>query len=95
MGSPPVFFIHNRRGFGPEDCDTGWFRFVDDPVLAVRVFDGCAFNNHHWTFYAATTDVEYTITITDTATDRVREYRDSAGHPFDAVVDTEAFATCP
>ena len=30
-----------------------------------KVLDGCGINGHYWVFAAATTDLEYTLTVTD------------------------------
>ncbi len=42
---------------------------------------------------AATTDVEYTLSVTDTVTGVTREYFNPSGRASPAVIDT--FATCP
>lgn len=60
----------------------------------VKVLDGCAFNDHFWVFSAATTDVEYTLQVTDTASGEVREYFNALGVAAPALTDTSAFATC-
>ena len=59
------------------------------------MLDGCAFNDHFWVFAAAATDVEYTLTVTDSTTGDSLTYGNELGMPAPAVVDTTAFATCP
>jgi hypothetical protein len=46
-------------------------------------------------FYAATTNVEYELTVTDTGSDRSRSYINPFGTPFESVTDTQVFATSP
>jgi hypothetical protein len=62
--------------------------------MLVKVLDGCALNGRYWVFSAATTDVEYTLRITDTETGDVREYWNPLGSAAAALTDTGAFATC-
>jgi hypothetical protein len=61
----------------------------------VKVLDGCASNGHYWVFAAATTNVEYTLRVTDVLTGDVREYLNPLGNSSPAVTDTAAFAGCP
>jgi hypothetical protein len=72
-----------------------WFFSADNWELMVKVLDGCGLNGHFWVFHAATTNVEYTLTVTDTATGEVKRYDNPLGRRAPAVTDTEAFATCP
>jgi hypothetical protein len=46
-------------------------------------------------FSAATTNVQYTLTVTDTVTGQVKTYQNQAGQAAAALADTNAFATCP
>ena len=61
----------------------------------VKVLDGCGVNGHYWVFAAATTNVEYTLRVEDTATGHVRRYENPLGVSSPAVTDTMAFAGCP
>ena len=80
--------------------DTGNFFFFssDNMEFLIKVLDGVngtnAFGNF-WVFHAATTNVEYTLRVTDTATGATKTYGDPLGSSFPAVTDTQAFATCP
>lgn len=86
-GGQPVH-IGNVKG------DTPYFFFqADNQELLVRVFDGCSTNDHFWVFAASLTDVEYTITVTDTQTGASKIYDKPLSSP--AITDTSAFATCP
>ena len=77
--------------------DSGLFYFFDPDnwEMLVKMVDGCGFNDHYWFFLAATTNVEYTVTVTDTTTGLSKEYTNSLGVSSPAVTDTEAFAVCP
>ena len=51
------------------DNSSGLFYFLDpnDIDLVIQMLDGCTDNNNFWVFFASTaTNVEYTLTVTDT-----------------------------
>jgi hypothetical protein len=77
--------------------DSGLFYFFqpDNIEMIAKVLDGCGTNDRFWVFAAATTNVEYTITVTDTETQQVKSYFNPLGNPAPAITDTGAFATCP
>ncbi|MEO6195223.1 MAG: hypothetical protein ABIS20_19565 [Thermoanaerobaculia bacterium] len=60
----------------PITADTGVFWFVDatNLELMIKVLDGRGVNGHFWVFYGALSDLEYTITVTDTETGERRTY---------------------
>jgi len=72
--------------------DTGhfWFFSASNVELVIKVLDGRAFNNKYWVFFGALSDVEYTITVTDTSTGAVRTYFNPAGR-LASIADTSAF----
>jgi hypothetical protein len=76
-----------------DDSGLFWFFAETNWELQVKVLDGCALNGSFWVFSAATTDVAYTMTVTDTETGEVRDYPSPAGAA-QALADTSAFATC-
>src|SRR5262249_50058139 len=80
----------------PLTGDTGafWFFSANNLELVVKVVDGRAFNNFFWVFYGALSNVEYTLTVTDTATGAVRSYSNPQG-PRASVSDTSAFPGGP
>jgi len=89
-----------RRGTGhayPLTGDSGLFWFFDDANLEVlvKVVNACAGFSRHWVYAGATTDVEYTLTATDTASGRSRSYFNPLGRRAAAITDSDAFATCP
>jgi plastocyanin len=78
--------------------DSGLFYFLDptNVEFLVKVLNGCGFQNpHYWVFFAATTTVEFTVTVTDSDFGFQRHYHNDFGHPANAITDTRAFATCP
>lgn len=89
-----------HRGTGhayPLTSDSGLFWFFTDSNLEVlvKVVNACAGFSRHWVYAAATTDVEYTLTATDTDTGRSRRYFNPLGRRSPAITDSDAFATCP
>ncbi|MEM1203821.1 MAG: SGNH/GDSL hydrolase family protein [Acidobacteriota bacterium] len=76
----------------PQTGDTGFFWFFDEKnlELVVKVLDGTASNGNFWVFYGALSDVEYTLTITDSETGRRRIYENPSGN-LASVGDTGAF----
>ncbi len=75
--------------------DSGLFHFFepgDNWEVLVKVLDGCPVNGHVWVFGASTTDLGYTMRVTDTVTTEVREYGNEPGTPASAIADAMAFA---
>lgn len=86
-------------GFGkavPFTADSGlfWFFGPGNLEMLIKIVDGCALNQRYWVYAGATTDVAYTLTVTDTWTDVEREYSNTLGHRAPAITDSGAFATC-
>lgn len=77
--------------------DSGLFYFLDRDnwEVLIKVLDGCERNGHFWVFFAAVTNVEYTLTVVDAHTGEPRTWTNPAGTPSPAVTDTRAFAACP
>jgi hypothetical protein len=67
-----------------------WFFGPDNLELMVKVLDGRAVNGKYWVFYGALSDVEYTLTVTDTETGQRRMYHNPRG-TLASAADTEAF----
>ena len=76
----------------PGTGDTGYFWFFDETnfELAVKILDGTPVNGKHWVFWGALSDVEYTLTVIDTLTLNVKEYRNPRGRVCGGA-DTSAF----
>jgi hypothetical protein len=76
----------------PLTGDTGWFWFFDDDnlELMIKVLDGRGVNGNYWVFYGALSDVEYTITVRNTATGAIKSYFNPQRN-LASVADTSAF----
>jgi len=81
-------------GTASDDSGLFWFFAPGNWELLVKVLDGCAVNGHHWVFAAATTTVEYTLTVTDTRTGEVWTRRNPPGRASPSVTDTTALREC-
>ncbi len=71
-----------------------WFFAPANPELLIKVLDGCTVNQRFWVFYAATTNVYFTVTIKDNQTGQSRQYTNSANTAAKPLQDTAAFP-CP
>ena len=62
--------------------ETGTFAFFDPQAvdLVVKVLDGRALTGKFWFFYGALSNVEYTITLTDTVTGSSKQYHNAQGN---------------
>ena len=77
----------------PLTADTGalWFFNPNNLELILKVLDGRAVNGHFWVFFGGLSDVEYTLTVTDTATGKEKTYHNPPGR-LASQADTSAFA---
>lgn len=77
--------------------DSGIFWFFDENnwELMVKVIDGCTLNDRFWVFGAASTNVEYTLTITRVENGAKRSYFNAKGQASPAITDTTAFPCDP
>jgi hypothetical protein len=85
------------RAVRPRADDSGlfWFFQPDNWEMLVKVLDGCSINDHHWLLFAATTDIGYTVRVTDTERGLFRTWDRPPGEATPAITDITAFATCP
>jgi len=72
------------------DTGTFWFFSPDSVEVVDKVVDGRALDSSFWFFYGALSNVEYWLTVTDTATGLARRYYNPAGQ-MASVGDTTAF----
>jgi ELWxxDGT repeat protein len=87
--------FNNRTGQGTAVAITGdtgyfWFFNANNIEAVLKVLDGTSLNGHFWVFYGALSNVEYTLTVTDTTNGKVKTYRNPQGQ-FASVADTSAF----
>jgi len=73
-----------------------WFFSSDNVELVVKVLDACTLAGFecYWVFAAGLTNVEVTLTVTDTVADEQRVYSNRMGETFEPIQDTAAFDTC-
>jgi hypothetical protein len=77
-----------------DDSGYLWF-FTDSNIEAVvKVLNGCALNQHFWVFAGGLTNVETTITVTDTQTGKMKTYTNPQNKAFQPIQDTSALP-CP
>ena len=76
----------------PQTADTGafWFFAQTNLELIVKALDGRQFNGNWWIFYGALSNVEYTITVTDSVTGLQKVYFNPSTN-FASIGDTDAF----
>ena len=75
---------------GSERTGFFWFFRPTNFELVVKILDGTPVNGRIWVFYGATTDVGYTIEVTDTVTGAEKTYESLPG-TFCGRADTGAF----
>jgi hypothetical protein len=83
------------RAFARTDS-SGEFSFftADNLEILVKVINGCPVNDRYWVFFSATTNVAFTLTVTDTVTGDSINYANPQGMIALPVADTDAFDTC-
>jgi hypothetical protein len=67
-----------------------WFFSPDNVDLTVKVLDGTAVNGKYWVFYGSLTNVQFTLTVTDTQTGAQKVYVNPQGQNT-SIADTLAF----
>jgi subtilase family serine protease len=68
-----------------------WFFAPSKPELLLKVLDGCQVNQKFWVFYAAGTNVGFTVTVTDHKAGRSKQYTNRQSVAAPPVQDTAAF----
>ena len=82
-------------GEGGDEDGAFWFFTPDNWEMVVKVIDSCPLNNRFWVFAGGLTDIEVTITVTDTKAGPAATRVYTPGPTFPPITDTSAFATCP
>jgi len=79
--------------------DTGYFWFFDPANIevVVKLLDACSLpgSPRFWFFATGLTNVEVTLTVTDTQSHVVKTYHNALNQSFKPIQDTSAFETCP
>lgn len=77
--------------------DSGYFWFFDPENIEVtlKVLNACTLTpSRFWVFASGLTNVEVTLTVTDTVSGQVKTYVNPQDRRFRPIFDTDAFATC-
>jgi len=87
---------NGKSGFGTveeisDDSGLVWFFRKGNKELLIKVLDACDTFEAYWVFFAATTNVDFTVKVTDTETGLVKEYSNTGGNAADPVQDTFTF----
>lgn len=75
---------------GTDSSGFFWFFTLDNFEVMIKMIDGRTLNGHFWVYAGGLSNLEYTITLLDTATGRTRVYRNPAG-TIDGFSDAWAF----
>ncbi len=78
-------------------ADTGYFWFFNPNNVEVllKVLNACGLNEHYWVFSGGLTNVRAVIRVEDTSNGTVKTYTNPQNTPFQPILDTSAFETCP
>ena len=76
--------------FVSSDTKAFWFFSPENVDLVIKVVDGRAINGKFWVFYGSLTNVQYTLTVTDTLTGAQKTYTNAQGQTASGS-DTQAF----
>src|SRR5579862_4323196 len=82
------------QSLGVDQGGLFWFFSSDNPEMLIKVLDACGVNQHFWIFYAAGTNVGFTVTVTDTQTGQQKTYVNVDGTAAPPVQDISALP-CP
>lgn len=78
-----------------EDSGYFWFFDADNVEVTAKVLNGCGVNGRYWVFLSGLTNVEVTVTVTDTANGDTKTYTNPLNRVFRSQLDTNAFDNCP
>lgn len=70
-----------------------WFFSPDNPGLFIKLVDDWADNGHFWVVFGATTNVEFTVTVTNTEDGQVKSYFNPLGNTPTTLIDRQAFVS--
>ena len=86
--------VGQAQDIGKRDSGLMFFFNPDNVEFLVKILNGCPINDRFWVFFAATTDREFTLSVTDTLSGQTLTYDNELGMPANAITDTDAFDTC-
>jgi len=76
---------------GTNDSGLLYFLSRENWEVLIKVLDGCSYNGRDWVFLASATNLEYEVTVTDTANGGTWKYGNEPGTSSPAATDTSAF----
>ncbi len=80
---------------GRDDSGLFWYFQEENIELTVKILNGCNLGGNWWVFLSSGSTVEYTVTVTDTLTDRKKTYTNDSGEAAPLLADTSAFSCNP
>jgi len=87
-GPAQVFKLTNETGYL-------WFFNSGNVEVVIKVLNACSYNQKYWVYAAGLTDQRVVLSVTDTQTQIVKTYINPQGRPFQPILDSSAFGTCP
>ena len=88
-------FVGRTVPLASNDSAIFWFFQPANFELLIKMVDGCGLNDRFWVYYAATTNVAFTIVVDDTFTGARKTYSNGLGSTSNiAKTDSNAFNTC-
>ena len=70
-----------------------WFFSPDNPELFIKLFDDYADTGYFWVVFGTTTNVEFTVTVTNTEDAQIRGYFNPLGNTPSTVIHRQAFVS--
>ncbi len=70
-----------------------WFFDPDNPELFIKLVDDYADTGYFWVVFGATTNVEFTVTVTNTENGQIRGYFNPLGNTPSTVIHRQAFVS--
>ncbi len=70
-----------------------WFFSPDNPELFIKLVDDWADSGYFWVVFGATTNVEFTVTVTNTEDGQIKSYFNPLGNTPTTVIDRQAFVS--
>jgi hypothetical protein len=78
-----------------DDSGYIWFFAASNVEVVFKVLNACSLNHAFWFYAGGLTNVQVTITVTDTKTGATKTYTNAQGSAFQPIQDSSAFTTCP
>lgn len=91
LDSSAVSHPARAQSFPTDDAGYFWFDDARYPEVVVKMINGCSVGGFYWVFFAALTDAQYILTVTDAGGTETKSYVDPGRT---VVTDTMALDTC-